>query len=251
MGQANYCAAKAGLIGLTKATARELAIARDHRQRRRARVRPDRADPGPARGAEAEITTRTPLGRFGTTEEIANAVAFLACDEAALHHRPGPRRRRRPGDDVARARSLAATFGATLAGMRIRPFSISGLGHLSSLIADEAAGVAAVDRPAPRRRHLPRRGARRRRAHHPRRRDASPQRLRVGWPRARRADRRDPRHRRRRRAPLRAPWPRRRRRALRCRGAAVRRRSTPPATRPSTSATPSPTRRAPTTRRSS
>ena len=30
-----------------------------------------------------EITSRTPLGRFGTTDEIANAVAFLACDEAA------------------------------------------------------------------------------------------------------------------------------------------------------------------------
>jgi 3-oxoacyl-[acyl-carrier protein] reductase len=31
-----------------------------------------------------EITTRTPLGRFGTTEEIANAVAFLCSDEAAF-----------------------------------------------------------------------------------------------------------------------------------------------------------------------
>jgi len=31
-----------------------------------------------------EITNRTPLGRFGTPEEIADAVAFLASDEAAF-----------------------------------------------------------------------------------------------------------------------------------------------------------------------
>ena len=32
----------------------------------------------------AEITARTLLGRFGTTEDIADAVAFLASDEAAF-----------------------------------------------------------------------------------------------------------------------------------------------------------------------
>jgi 3-oxoacyl-[acyl-carrier protein] reductase len=31
----------------------------------------------------AQIRAATPLGRFGTTEEVANAVAFLASDEAA------------------------------------------------------------------------------------------------------------------------------------------------------------------------
>ena len=33
---------------------------------------------------KAQIVDRTPLGRFGTTEEIASAVAFLASDEAAF-----------------------------------------------------------------------------------------------------------------------------------------------------------------------
>jgi 3-oxoacyl-[acyl-carrier protein] reductase len=31
-----------------------------------------------------ELTRRTPLGRFGTPQEIADAVAFLASDEAAF-----------------------------------------------------------------------------------------------------------------------------------------------------------------------
>ena len=84
MGQANYSSAKAGLIGLTKATARELAS----RNITCNAVAPgfvlteltkDLAEP-----LVAELTARTPLGRFGTTEEIASAVAFLASDEAAF-----------------------------------------------------------------------------------------------------------------------------------------------------------------------
>jgi 3-oxoacyl-[acyl-carrier protein] reductase len=83
MGQANYSAAKAGLIGLTKATARELAsrgitvnaVAPGFVLTELTRDLPE--------ALQAEITARTPLGRFGTTEEIANAVAFLASDEAS------------------------------------------------------------------------------------------------------------------------------------------------------------------------
>ena len=83
-GQANYSAAKAGLIGLTKATARELAS----RGITCNAVAPgfvlteltqDLPEP-----LKQELTARTPLGRFGTTEEIATAVAFLASDEAAF-----------------------------------------------------------------------------------------------------------------------------------------------------------------------
>jgi 3-oxoacyl-[acyl-carrier protein] reductase len=83
-GQANYSAAKAGLIGLTKATARELAsrgitcnaVAPGFVLTELTKDLPE--------ALQVEITTRTPLGRFGTTEEIANAVAFLASDEAAF-----------------------------------------------------------------------------------------------------------------------------------------------------------------------
>jgi 3-oxoacyl-[acyl-carrier protein] reductase len=83
-GQANYSAAKAGLIGLTKATARELASRG---------ITCNAVAPGFVlteltqdlpQALQDEINARTPLGRFGTTEEIAFAVAFLASDEAAF-----------------------------------------------------------------------------------------------------------------------------------------------------------------------
>ena len=83
-GQANYSAAKAGLIGLTKATARELASRG---------ITCNAVAPGFVlteltkdlpQPLQDEITARTPLGRFGTTEEVAAAVAFLASDEAAF-----------------------------------------------------------------------------------------------------------------------------------------------------------------------
>ena len=83
MGQANYSSAKAGLIGLTKATARELAS----RGITCNAVAPGfvltelTQDLAPA--LQAELIARTPLGRFGNADEIANAVAFLASDEAA------------------------------------------------------------------------------------------------------------------------------------------------------------------------
>ena len=82
-GQANYSAAKAGLIGLTKATAREVAsrgitcnaVAPGFVLTEMTQVLPESIQEG--------IRSATPMGRFGTAEEIADVVAFLCSDEAA------------------------------------------------------------------------------------------------------------------------------------------------------------------------
>jgi 3-oxoacyl-[acyl-carrier protein] reductase len=83
-GQANYSSAKAGLIGLTKATARELAS----RSITVNAVAPGFVDTELTSGLpdslKEQLRAATPLGRFGETTEIADAVAFLASDEAAF-----------------------------------------------------------------------------------------------------------------------------------------------------------------------
>jgi 3-oxoacyl-[acyl-carrier protein] reductase len=84
MGQANYSSAKAGLIGLTKATARELAS----RGITCNAVAPGFIETELTAGLPTElldeIRARTPLARFGTPAEIGDAVAFLVSDEAAF-----------------------------------------------------------------------------------------------------------------------------------------------------------------------
>ena len=84
MGQANYSSAKAGLIGLTKATARELAS----RSITVNAVAPGFIETELTSGLPQELLdeliVRTPLGRFGQPEEIAGAVAYLASDEASF-----------------------------------------------------------------------------------------------------------------------------------------------------------------------
>lgn len=82
-GQANYCAAKAGLIGLTKSLAKELssrnitvnAVAPGF-------IETDMTAALPAEAREA-YAKAIPLGRFGTAEDVAEAVAFLASPGAA------------------------------------------------------------------------------------------------------------------------------------------------------------------------
>ena len=79
-GQANYSAAKAGVIGATKALAKELG---------RKKVTVNAVSPGFIRTDmtkdldEKQHRALIPLGRFGEPEEVAAAVAFLASEKAS------------------------------------------------------------------------------------------------------------------------------------------------------------------------
>jgi 3-oxoacyl-[acyl-carrier protein] reductase len=82
LGQSNYAMAKAGIIGFTKATAKELArfgvtvnaISPNARTRMVSSIPPERL---------AQLAADIPMGRFADASEMAAAVAFLASDEAA------------------------------------------------------------------------------------------------------------------------------------------------------------------------
>lgn len=81
-GQANYSAAKAGVIGLTKAAARELAM----RGVTVNAVAPGLIDAGMTTSLKEDVKAKllagVPLGRLGTADEVAAACVFLASDEA-------------------------------------------------------------------------------------------------------------------------------------------------------------------------
>lgn len=81
-GQVNYSAAKAGVIGLTKAAARELAM----RGVTVNAVAPGLIDAGMTMSlkddVKAKLLVGVPLGRLGTADEVAAACVFLASDEA-------------------------------------------------------------------------------------------------------------------------------------------------------------------------
>ena len=81
-GQANYAASKAGLLGLTKSLARELAsraitvnaVCPGYITTEMTAALPE--------AAQAELKARIPLGRLGTPEDVAEVVAFLASPRA-------------------------------------------------------------------------------------------------------------------------------------------------------------------------
>jgi len=83
-GQANYSASKAGIIGLTKALARELGT----RGVRANVVAPGYVDTRLTQVIADEMKelmlANTPLGRFGRPEDIAGAVRFLCSEEASF-----------------------------------------------------------------------------------------------------------------------------------------------------------------------
>ena len=83
-GQANYSASKAGIIGLTKALARELG----NRGVRANVVAPGYVDTRLTQVIADEMKelmlANTPLGRFGRPEDIAGAVRFLCSDDASF-----------------------------------------------------------------------------------------------------------------------------------------------------------------------
>ncbi len=81
-GQANYAAAKAGVIGLTRSTAKELAS----RGITVNAVAPGFIATDMTKDLDAEsILKDIPLGTFGTQEQVAGAVRFLAADSAASY----------------------------------------------------------------------------------------------------------------------------------------------------------------------
>ena len=87
-GQANYSAAKAGLIGFTKAVAQENAakgitvnaVAPGYIGTEMVRAVPEDV-------LNSKILPLIPTGRLGEPEEVARCVTFLASDESGLYHR--------------------------------------------------------------------------------------------------------------------------------------------------------------------
>jgi 3-oxoacyl-[acyl-carrier protein] reductase len=82
-GQSNYSSSKAGLVGLTKSLARELASRNITVNAVAPGLIPTPLTEDLPQDLKDALIEAIPLGRLGTTQEIAAAVVFLASDEAA------------------------------------------------------------------------------------------------------------------------------------------------------------------------
>ena len=120
-GQSNYAAAKAGLLGLARSAARELAASG---------VTVNVVEPGftatpMTAGLPPEVRRRalaeTPLGRVGRPEDVAAAVAFFAGPGRRAHHGPDSRRRRRAGDGSVTEPALVRGWEMSGAGKAAAP----------------------------------------------------------------------------------------------------------------------------------
>jgi 3-oxoacyl-[acyl-carrier protein] reductase len=81
--RANYSSAKAGLIGLTRAVARELAPSGITVNAVAPGIIKTEMIVGMSESARARLLASIPAGRLGEPEEVASLVAFLASDDAA------------------------------------------------------------------------------------------------------------------------------------------------------------------------
>jgi 3-oxoacyl-[acyl-carrier protein] reductase len=82
-GQANYSAAKAGLIAFTKTVAREMASRNITTNAVAPGFVPTDLTSIVPQHVQDAMLKQIPLARFGTAEDVANAIAFLASDEAS------------------------------------------------------------------------------------------------------------------------------------------------------------------------